>query len=293
MNTPVEVKSEVKLEQFSPLQKVLKKCVIYPFLNTIFPKSWIINFSKNSDSAFLKELSRGPGSWRSMMLSYDREVHKSFLDQWIYHTGGLPVALRNRKRLVVQFLKELIEEHLDEGEVDIVSVGCGTGIHTIEGMARVTSEKVRAHLFDLDSEAFEVGEEIKHKHGLSHRVVFIKADVSTLPDHLSVKPQVVEMVGIIEYLSDEQMINLFERVNHLTALNSSILVNSIQPAHGMDKFLKRVFDFHLRYRSPENMMKLLEKCGYDNFEIANEPTGVYSVITGKKVREVGNGKVSE
>jgi hypothetical protein len=277
------ISCDLSFETIPFSKRFIRKWFVYPLLNYVVPKSMVMAYLSKSKSAFLKELLRGPGSWRTMMLSYEREMPTDAMDRWIYEHGSFPVGLRNRKKMVVHLLAQLIEEHLLDGEVDIVTVGAGTGIHTIEGMARVSSEKVRAHLFDLDDQAFEIGEAIGHKHGVGHRVKFIKADVAHLPQYVAVKPQILEMIGIAEYLSDEQLVRLFSQLRSLTSDNSCVIMSTLVPSHGLDNFFKRALGFHLYYRNTQQMLALLAQCGFDHFSVAYEPTHLYSIVIGRKV----------
>jgi hypothetical protein len=81
-------------------------------------------------------------------------------------------------------------------------------------------------------------------------------------------------------MSDENVEKMFENIQRFRDTNSSILLSSIEPTHGIDRFLNRTLDFHLNYRGPEQLKELLSKYGYKNFQTFPEPMGVFNVIVG-------------
>jgi len=271
-------------ETLTPASKIVKDYILNPIINHCIPKKMLVNFLKKSKSPLIQESLKRPGSWRCMKISYDKNPPLDFIDRIVTHYGTFPMGLRNRKKLVVRQMVKLIERYLDGGvdEVNVVAVGAGTGINTIEALAHHPNKNVIAHLFDIEDEAFEEGEELKRHHEVVERVHFIKAEFQKMRDYVKTTPHILELVGILEYFNDNEVHRFLEEAREYLNPQSSIVVNSIEDAHGIRKFLYRAFNFELLYRSPSEMTKLLEQAGYGNFEIAGEPLKVYHVITAHK-----------
>jgi len=275
---------EEPFETLSPMGKALKDYFVHPLINHIIPVKMLVGFLKRSKSPLIQESFVQPGSWKCMKFSYEKRKPVDFIDRVVYQFGTFPMGLRNRKRLVVRQMVKLIERYLGKGarEVNVVAVGAGTGINTIEALAHHPNKNVIAHLFDIEDEAFVEGEQLKRHHAVVERVHFIKADFREMKKYVKSTPHILELVGILEYFKDDAVLEFLEHAGHYLNHESSVLVNSIEDAHGIKKFLKRAFNFELLYRSPERMMELLTEAGYGDFEIEREPLQVYSAITAHK-----------
>jgi hypothetical protein len=281
-NTPDSLQEP--FEELSVLQDVLKRYVVNPFITHLLPRDVLIKYLKESKSPLIQESLKRPGSWRCMKISYENKPPVDFIDLIVSRCGTFPMGLRNRKRLVVRKVVSLIQHYLDQGvkDVNVVAVGAGTGANTIEALSAHPNKNVVAHLFDIADEAFEEGEELKRRHEVVDRVHFVKADMRSMPEYIQSTPQILELVGILEYFTDAEVLSFLSDAAKNLDKQSSVVVNSIEDAHGMKSFLKRAFNFQLIYRSPEKMMELLDKAGYHDFDVEREPLKIYSVITAHK-----------
>lgn len=282
--SPIKTVINEPFEKLSVFQKVAKDYLVNPLINHFIPRGVLIRWLLQSKSPLIQESLKRPGSWRCMKISYERKPPVDFIDGVVSCYGTFPMGLRNRKRLVVRKMVDLIQHHLDQGveEVNVVAVGAGTGANTIEALATHPNKNVIAHLFDIADEAFQEGEALKIKHAVTERVHFIKADMRSMPDYIKSSPNILELVGILEYFTDEEVLKFLRDASGYLNPESSVVVNSIEDAHGMRGFLKRAFNFELIYRSPERMMKLLGAAGYGDFDIVAEPLKIYSIITAHK-----------
>jgi hypothetical protein len=59
---------------------------------------------------------------------------------------------------------------------------------------------------------------------------------------------------------------------------SPIVFNSLSKAHGTDRFFRRVFGLHMKYRTSEQLTALLRTAGFEGpAMVIPEPMGVYHI----------------
>ncbi|MDP8263553.1 MAG: class I SAM-dependent methyltransferase family protein [Candidatus Ancaeobacter aquaticus] len=273
----------IEYEVITPLQSIIKKIVLNPFINYILPRAWILHTIENSKCDLLKESVARPGGWRSMEISYENGQYKDFLDMVALRHSIFPMGLRNRKKLFSKVIAELIKRYAPDGHVNILGIGAGSGANVMSGMVLSETENVSAFLIDLDSDAFEYGKNLCKSLGLSDGAVsFIQGDAIDVKTHIQVSPQIVKLIGIIEYLSDAHVESLMKVAYGALVDGGSIVTHSISDKHGVDPFARRIFNLQLRYRTVDEVCALLKKAGFSNFKVQHEPLGIYSLISAEK-----------
>ena len=278
-NVVIDLKS-LKLECTNWFDSSLKAVIINPLLNYVFTPRVVKFFQRVTQNHIVANLN-GPGSWKSMLAHYGA-APKSAFDFMIDRYVAFPSGLRNRQKLVVSALTQLIEAYGKEQAVNLVAIGCGSGNNILQAV-QIEKPKVagiKAQLFDLNQDALNQGKLKCQEMGLDKEVEFICADANQMEGKISAPPQIVKMIGLMEYLSDENVIGLLESIKKFRAPSSSILISSIEPGHGIDRFLRRTLNFNLNYRGPEKLKQLLQEFGYTRFNIFSEPTGIFNVIVG-------------
>ncbi len=136
---------------------------------------------------------------------------------------------------------------------------------------------------DLTSDAFRYGKSQAAERGLADRVQYIQADVCDLHEFLHEPPDVVKMLGICEYLSDEQIVSIASAVAEEMPAGSAIVFNSLSKAHHMDRFFRRVFGLHMIHRGPQVVAALMAEAGFGDFVVHREPLGIYHVMVGRRI----------
>lgn len=278
-NVVIDTKS-LKLECTNWFDSSLKNVIINPLLNYVFTPRVVAFFQRVTRNHIVANLN-GPGSWKSMLAHYGA-APKSMFDFMVDRYIAFPSGLRNRQKLVVSALTQLIGMYGKDQIVNLVAIGCGAGNNILKS---IQIEKpnvigVKAQLIDMNQDALNEGKIKCREMGLDKEVEFICADANQIESKISPAPQIVKMIGLIEYLSDENVVRLLESVKKFRAPGSSILISSIEPGHGIDRFLRRTLNFNLNYRGPEKIKLLLQEFGYTRFNIFSEPTGIFNVIVG-------------
>ncbi len=267
---------DIKFETLSPAAKLAKKLVINPLANNL-PAEWIKTWLREGKSELALANWRDPGGWRSMVISYEGNPEKLW-DRILVGGGTIPMALRNRRKLSARLLAELIDKATPP--VHALCLGAGPG-HIITDAMGQAKNPCQATLVDISSDAFEFGKQVATEKGLIDRVKFIQGDVREV--RITERVDLVKMIGICEYLEDEQIINIAEALAEIMPADAGIVFNSISKNHGTDKFFRRVFGLNMNHRSPARLKTLFASAGFGEFETFPEPLGVYHVMTGKMI----------
>jgi len=192
------------------------------------------------------------------------------------------MGLRNRRKIVRKKLGELIRLHSSEAPVIVLGVGAGPARNLLEGMAEAREVEAKGYCIDFDDEAFDYGRKLQKELGLDGRVEYIKGDAREIERHLKVKPHILKLIGLLEYLSPDEFPEMLRAVCEVLAPRASIITHSIQDSFHNDRFLRRAFGWHVYYRTPEELIKTLEDAGFSDFTTTREPLGIYTIVTGHR-----------
>jgi len=272
----------IRYETLPLLRRIVNRAVINPLVNYIVPAKLLVQYLKGSKSLLAHESILRPGGWRAMRLCYENAPPRDMVDKRILKDAVLTLSARNRRRMAVRAIGDLIRKYSPHGDVHIVGIGTGPGFNVLEAMVDAATDRVFAYCIDEDSDAFAFGERLADELGLGGRVRYIAGNAVNLERLLDVVPHIVKMVGILEYLSDDQVRDLLRTSHRMLPAGGSILVNSMMDSHGVDRYLRRIFNWHLNYRSPRKILRLFEECGFSDFHVRSDPLGVYAILAGSK-----------
>ncbi|MDX9703805.1 MAG: class I SAM-dependent methyltransferase family protein [Candidatus Auribacterota bacterium] len=272
----------IEFEDFSGVRKCLKKYLFNPLINYVLPPEFLKKVLRGSKSDLAKESLVSPGSWKSMQISYDNESPKDFIDKIVLQLGSFPVGLRNRHKIVVAKMSDLIKRYKDKEMILIVGIGAGRAFNAMKAMKESGLGNVSGYFVDIDDAAFEPGKQIAKSLGLADKVKYIKGDAKNLGDMLPKEADILKLIGIIEYLDDEQVLNILKIGYKNLCKGGTVITHSIQPTHGIDPFLRNVFGLYLKYRTVEDVKGLLKKSGFSIIDVTPEPLGIYEVIRAEK-----------
>lgn len=272
---------EIEFERLSLLAKVAKKLVVNPLANRL-PVSWWKDWLGEGSSDLAQANWDNPGGWRSMVISYKGKPEKLW-DRLLINGGAIPMALRNRRKLAGRLIAGLIDNS-DQEPVHVLCLGAGPGMITADALA-MAKRSADATLVDISSDAFEFGRQHAAEMNLRDRMTFIEGDVRDVAPQIDKRVSIVKTIGIFEYISDEEIVNIAQALRRVMPVGSTIVFNSISLRHGTDPFFRRVFGLHMNHRSPEQIQGLLAPAGFERFEVFPEPLGVYSVVVGHMGRK--------
>jgi len=276
----------VDYEVLSVTRNILK-CLMNPLRNYILPV-WLMKLiMRGSESPLMKESLRRPGGWRAMEIIYENAEPVDFIDSITVRYNPFPMGLRNRKRYVTRKIASLIREFADDDPVVIVGLGSGPGTNVREGilLSGVPKEKIVVYLIDIDDDAFEYGRKKAEECGIGECMHFIKGDArevrNILPD---VTPHIVKMIGIVEYLNDDELTEILKSVYEFMPPGSVLITHNLVDYHNSTPLLKRLVNWSVYERTKDRLVEILEGCGFkrEKMELFEEPMKIYTIVTARK-----------
>jgi len=273
----------VEFERVGPVKRTLKRTVLNPLVNYL-PAGVLKSALRFGKSELAQANWSDPGGWKSMVISYEGKP-RQIADKFLVNGGAMSMALRNRRRLAARLLTRLIEQADRSGDcgaggVHVLCLGAGPGRIIIDALLEAPASSY-ATLVDISSDAFEYGRQLAESCGVGDRVRYVRGDVRDVKDVLDPPPAVVKMIGICEYLTDEQIVDIVKALSDVMAPGGSIVFNSISRAHGTDRFFRRVMGLNMIHRDPEELGELISQAGFGDFISIPEPLGVYHVVVGR------------
>lgn len=195
-------------------------------------------------------------------------------------------AVRNRLKIVKRELDQHIKVLKDQKkDIKILSIAAGS--------ARAVLETIEIHeggehsfsltFLDKSEKAVEYskrlsGEKLKHSN-----VNWITDTIGNFfKNYTGEKYDVVEMVGLIDYFDDEKTKEVFSKIHNV--LNSGgMLITANVNNNKERRFLERIIDWHMIYRTAEELAQLLEESGFkeEKMSIFYEPLKIHSVIVAR------------
>ena len=265
----------------SPTARLAKALVFDPFLNYVIPRRVLMHYARKYPGSMVGVSHADPGGWRSMQRAYAPNGKGDWFGFVSVFLSTFPRALRNRKRLAVRTIAGILDEAGD-GDFHIVGVGSGMGSNVIEGLAASRNKRAQARLVDRNSEPFEDGRALARQHGVSDRVRFMEGEACEIESMVGWHPELVTLIGIVEYLRDEEVLGLLDAIAGAMEKGGKVIVNSMSRGYGTARFLKRMFDLRFEHRTPEEVGRLLAARGFKVIRKQAEPLGVYHLLVGVK-----------
>jgi len=229
--------------------------------------------------------------WKALDTAYNYEFKKDntfatrITDFWLNIKNAQ--AVRNRLKLVKKELKQEIQNLSDKKlEIRLLSIAAGSAQGVIEVMADFKQKGIptEAIFLDLDPTALEYSKKMAQKLGVADQIKFVNKSVKELEEAVEdFKPNIIEMVGFLDYRPREKAINLIGKINQILDSNGVALISNIAP--NIERyFLYKVMNWPMIYRSPEQLADVVVKGGFDpqKCEIVYEPLKIHGIAICRK-----------
>ncbi len=260
--------------------------------NTSSAKQRINTFWFDGASLPCRKIKENAASWRALDVIYNYDFrfrrwpnfHNALSDYWIGMVNAQ--AVRNRLRTVKRELKKAILKIAEkENEVKVFSIACGSAQAVIETMAELDGVDIRALLLDIDPTALKHAKILAVRYGIEKKIRFVEGSISNGINGIveSFNPQIVEMVGFLDYRPDSKAIRLIEKIYKSLPPGGIFLTANICP-NPEQGFMKWVIDWPMIYREVDEFEKLLVRGGFSlkDLVIFCEPLRVHAVAVARK-----------
>lgn len=146
-----------------------------------------------------------------------------------------------------------------------------------KGVERATEVRV----LDKDQSALDVGARVAHEAGVSARFTWVcgaAKDVRVLLPNTQF--DIIEIVGLVDYLSDTRAIRLFSVAREILHDDGVLVAANVIPNPEMP-FVHKTGWPRMVYRTPEAFRLLFNRCGFVRTDITLEPLRVHCVAVAR------------
>lgn len=243
-------------------------------------------------SLICREIKENACKWRALDIVYNY----NFKQEWNFRTAVTNFwlklknarAVRNRLKLIKKKLREELEKfsYRKVDNIKLLSIACGSAQGVIEVMAEFKQKgiSIKAIFLDRDPTAIEYSKKLAQRKGVSDLINFVNKSASILEEGVNnFSPDIVEMVGFLDYRPKDRAIKLIQTINRILAPGGVALISNIVP--NIEKFfLFRIVNWPMIYRSPKDFSEVLIKSGFypQNCQIIYEPLKIQGIAICRK-----------
>jgi hypothetical protein len=95
------------------------------------------------------------------------------------------------------------------------------------------------------------------------------------------KPQIVEMMGFLDYQTQKEAIDIVSKIREALEPNGFLITCNIHP-NIEQHFLKWVINWPMIYRTPKEFGEVAEKSGFKKYRLIYEPLKVHGLLVAQK-----------
>ena len=267
---------------------------VVPLLNALPPR--LRNTAKKTNRA-AREVIEHKTTHRALEVLYQEPdaprpktsaIEELFYKIWFSTSNSK--AVRNRLKIVKRELKHACTELFSRGEdVRLISIASGSARAVIEALNELTvpaGKSVKVLFVDKSPHALEYSKRLAGETGLTQRYPLSWAEDTAskfMQHHQDGSPNIVEMVGLLDYFDDTKMHDLFENIHTNLAPGGYFITGNI--AHNRErKFVTKFIGWKMVYRFAQEVARAMENVGFDphNIRPYYEPMRVQSVVVAQK-----------
>ena len=236
----------------------------------------------------LRRIKEGSTSWKALDVIYHhrfgacRTLGGRIDDFWIGMLNAQ--AVRNRLKLARREIRQALLAHQSEPEIRMISLACGSAEAALDVIGRLKREGilVRALLVDIDPSALAYARCLATRFGVEDRVTIVRTNafrIARLAKRF--KPHLVEMLGLLDYLSQDQAVWLARQIKEDLVAGGRFLTCNIAP-NPERHFLKWVINWPMIYRTPRQLADVVIQAGFAEHRLLYEPLKVHGIVIARK-----------
>ena len=193
-------------------------------------------------------------------------------------------AVRNRFKLARQEVRRAILRFSNHEEVRLISLACGSAQAVIEIMAefKAAGVTVRTILVDIDQVALDYARDLAVRYGVADQMETYRASAAQVVKlSRGFKPQIVEMLGLLDYISQDKAIRLAEKIRQSLEPKGVFLTCNIAP-NPERHFLKWVVNWPMIYRTAGDLAEISREAGFSDCRLIYEPLRIHGLLIAQK-----------
>ncbi|MFA5838496.1 MAG: class I SAM-dependent methyltransferase family protein [Candidatus Paceibacterota bacterium] len=266
--------------------------VLIPILNSL-PKSFQPGIKKTHKAA--GKIIETATSYNALEVLYGHgKMYKSrnllqVFFRWVWLTRNNAKAVRNRLVVVENELRKAVNNLIKKSEnINLLSIASGSARAIVESFARVNvpeSIDVSISFLDKSENALEYSKRLALSLPNKFFTRWIEDTASNFPKyfHDENKPNIIEMVGLLDYFDNEKVQSIFKIIYDNMQIGGTFITASIVD-NSERKFVTNVVGWKMIYREPKIIFELAKKAGFkeENIKIFFEPLKIHFVMIAKK-----------
>lgn len=264
---------------------VMLKKTLFGFCGVKFKVNTVWFDGLGRYNAAIKE---GVASWRALdiIYTYFKQEDKTPVDSfWIGMVNAQ--AVRNRLKIVTEEIYQLGKSIAKERgqDVRIFSIACGSAQAVIEVLSRLKAEGIPASalLTDIDESALKYAQRLAASYGVSDCVSVAQSPASKMYRFAEeFKPNVIEMVGLMDYLPHKQAVQIVRRIHRALGQVGGFFITCNIRDNPEKHFLKWVINWEMIYRAPAELTSVITEAGFDTLRIFYEPLKVHGIVIAER-----------
>ena len=231
----------------------------------------------------------GAARWPALHVIYNfthgegSSVLRRAIDVWWLNIRNAQ-AVRNRLKIAKRELREAIVSVAKiQGRVRILSLAAGTAQGVIEVAAefKLRGVPIEIVLVDQDASALRYANELARRLGVEVRTV--KGNALFFQNEIGdFRADIVEMMGLIDYLKDLQVTRLFERIWRHLKPKGYFFTCHVHP-NTETYFMRHIINWSMRYRTRDALEDLLIAGKFDAPRLITEPHGIHTIAVAQKI----------
>ncbi|MEI6843595.1 MAG: class I SAM-dependent methyltransferase family protein, partial [bacterium] len=217
-----------------------------------------------------------------------KKLLKKFF-QYVWFNVDNSKAVRNR----LKFVRRELKAHLHtiagvDKEINIISIASGSSRAVIEIVNEeryLQDTKLSVTFLDKNPQAIEYSKRLAES--ISHPRIQLEWINDTVGNYFRSNPtkkfDVVEIVGLLDYFTDEKVIEIFKGIYGILQDGGVVITANI--SHNKEeRFITKVIDWPMIYRTPDELARLVHEAGfsYNTMKAFYEPLKVHGLVVAKK-----------
>ena len=197
-------------------------------------------------------------------------------------------AVRNRLKLVKRELLTAIKQVEErKSKISLMSLGSGSARAVIETLAQLDGlSPVQAKLVDMSRKAISFSQELAASCNVNQKIEWHRDYAQNLERYCSngFQPDIVEMVGLLDYYPYYQAVDLITRIWKVLPNGGWLITCNIRDNFERP-FITKSLDWPMIYRSPQELADILLEAGFlkENIKVVYEPLKIHGLAIAQKL----------